>query len=303
MLSTFGFLLGFANGYLHWGFAIDLIALGVIQGVAGAFLFGPCINLIPTYFKQENKAFATGITTCGSPAGAIVYSYLIHILIDNFGWRGTLPFFALGSALILLAGLTFVPKVPATYERLEDGPVCERLRKEFETIFNRELFGDPIFITLLVALIFSILSFFVPTLLIVEQAHDPQYGVSRPVLRLLILFWGIAQLLGRLFVGWLADFGRYCVVFSSLSLFVIGLILSSILMLVFPHVMIYGDAAFITFVCIYGFISAPFITLRSTMVQDLYYEKQNLIASSFGWCLSAEGMVIVAGFYLPSKLH
>ena len=412
ILSSIGFVLAFANQYLQWGFALDLISLGVIQGTASALLYGPSINLIPSYFTVERKALATGVTTCGSPAGAIIYGFLMHELIEAFSWRGSMLFWAFAALMISFAGLTFLPKqqqqspddddngdddddeVKSSNDKLttkvavfdmvaededdvstmdngssikfEGGVIgsgvefhksetspsikpllpsdssndssmlgvgndnnddddvyyttkksnnnkakeqneqkktstMEQLKREFKMIFNWELFSDYRFITLLIAMAFSILGYYVPTLLVTGQAKEPAYGVSPRVQKYLIWLWGIANLLGRLFVGWLADMGRYTPLCSSLSLFVVGLLLSSVCVLVFPHVMIYGDVAFISFVVIYGFVSAPFITLRSTIVQDLYYDKKEQIASSFGWTLWAEGLVIVGGFYLPSE--
>ena len=302
-LASLGFFIAFVNQYLQWGFAIDLISLGIIQGLAGACLIGPSIDLIATYFRNSHKALATGITTCGSPAGTIVYSYLIHIIIDNFGWRGTLLFFAITSSIVVPACLTFVHKKSITHEDLDEGPIRQRLSRSFSNVFNKQLLKDPIFIILFIALDLTILSYFVPTLLIVEQSLDPKYQVTEQIRNLLIPFWGMTQLLGRLTVGWLADFGTSCIFLTPLALFITGLVLSSILMFIFPHIMNFGNPAFIAFVCIYGFISAPFITLQSTLVQDLFYDRQTLIASSFGWCLAAEGLVVVAGFYLPSLLN
>ena len=303
VLATLGFLLSFVNKYLQWGFAIDMIGLGVMQGLAGACLFGPSIDLIATYFRVDHKALATGITTCGSPAGTIVFSYLIPILIEKFGFRGTILFFAITSAVVVPFCFTFVHKKSITHEDLEEGPIKERLKKSFENVFEKELMKDRVFILVLISYAVSIWSYFVPTLLIVEQSLDAKYGVTKEVRNLLIPLWGVTQLIGRVSVGWLADFGTRCFIFTPLSLFIHGLVLSAILMFIFPHIMIYGDVAFISFVCIYGLISAPFVTLRSTLLQDLFYDRQTLIASSFGWGLSAGGLVTVFGFFLPTILN
>ena len=303
VLSTLGFGIVFVNQYLHWGFVVDFIGLGVLQGLAGACLFGPSIDLIATYFRFNHKALATGITTCGSPVGTIVYSYLIHILIDQFGFRGTILFFTIASACVIPLCFTFIHKKSITHEDLDEGPIKDRLKESFSNVFEKELLKDRVFILLMIAYALSILSYFVPTLLIVEQSLEAKYRVTENVRNLLIPLWGVTQLIGRVSVGWLADFGNKCFIFTPLSLFMTGLILSSALMFTFPHVMIHGNAAFLTFVCIYGLISAPFITLRSTLVQDMFYDRPTLIASSFGWGLAAEGLVIVFGFFLPTILN
>ena len=329
LLSCASFALACANQYFQLGYVFDLIFLGITQGVAAAFLFGPSVNAIPTYFDPKRKAMATGITTCGAPAGAMFYGFVLQKLIDALGWRGALLFFSGAALLISLAGLTFVPKtpkniveksfpdeekndenlyasslLPPALELVEEPtgtPLTKRLADEFKNIFSVELFTDKHFITLLLAISCSMLGFFVPIILLPGQSRSPEYNVDEDVQMLMVTLWGLAQLIGRVTFGSLADFGRYTLLCSSLVLYGSGLVLSAIGVIIFPLVMHHGNIAFIVFSMYYGFFSAPFITLQSTIVQDLYWDKHRLIASSFGWVLAAAGIVIVAGFYLPSK--
>ena len=79
----------------------------------------------------------------------------------------------------------------------------------------------------------------------------------------------------------LANFDNKCFIFTPLSLFMTGLILSSALMFTFPHVMNHGNAAFLTFVCIYGLTYCQFLRL-------------GLSNRRFGF---------VFGFFLPTILN
>ena len=97
-MSTFSLILAWANGmYLHFGYFFDLFSLGILQGVASALLYGPSIAVIPEYFPKNQRSLATGITTCGSSVGAILFGFITQPLSDLYGWRGT---------LLILAGFT-----------------------------------------------------------------------------------------------------------------------------------------------------------------------------------------------------
>ncbi|XP_077980650.1 monocarboxylate transporter 12-like [Glandiceps talaboti] len=72
------------------------ITFGVLAGIGFGLARIPAVGMIGRYFKNRH-ATAMGIATTGNGCGSFVMAPLVHLLIDFYGWRGT---------LILLGGLS-----------------------------------------------------------------------------------------------------------------------------------------------------------------------------------------------------
>ncbi|VDL64016.1 unnamed protein product [Hymenolepis diminuta] len=58
-----------------------IISYGIFAGAAFGFLHLPSIVCVSFYFDTK-RALATGITTCGTPIGAIIFAPLTEILLN-----------------------------------------------------------------------------------------------------------------------------------------------------------------------------------------------------------------------------
>ncbi|KAK7441910.1 riboflavin transporter MCH5 [Colletotrichum acutatum] len=89
-----------------------LLAQGICVGLGNGCLFCPTVALVSTYFAKR-RAFAIGITACGSGAGGVVFPIVIREMLPRagFGWTmrtlGFIQAAALGTALLCLK-----PRVP-----------------------------------------------------------------------------------------------------------------------------------------------------------------------------------------------
>ena len=115
-ISTGSFVMAWANGfYFLKGFYFDLFFLGFAQGISSALLYGPSIAVIPDYFPKRQRSLATGITTCGSSVGAILFGLITTPLMNEYGWRGYLVIFSCfsiqGIALALFFKDSLKPKI------------------------------------------------------------------------------------------------------------------------------------------------------------------------------------------------
>ncbi|GAB6027761.1 hypothetical protein CHUAL_001998 [Chamberlinius hualienensis] len=79
--------------------SIDFLILtyGVIGGIGFGFIYLPCIVMVQFYFDKK-RAFATGISVCGSGMGAFIFAPLNSFLISEYGWRGNI---LIQSAIVL----------------------------------------------------------------------------------------------------------------------------------------------------------------------------------------------------------
>ncbi|XP_077981800.1 uncharacterized protein LOC144436815 [Glandiceps talaboti] len=99
------------------------ITYGVITSVAYWVIPLPSLVMIGKYFKNR-LAIAMGIALAGTGAGQFIQSLVTQILLDNYGWRGT---------LLILAGLSLNICVGGALLRpLEQNPISENDKSEKE---------------------------------------------------------------------------------------------------------------------------------------------------------------------------
>uniref|UniRef100_A0A914XDX3 Major facilitator superfamily (MFS) profile domain-containing protein n=1 Tax=Plectus sambesii TaxID=2011161 RepID=A0A914XDX3_9BILA len=68
---------------------IFMIIFGVCGGIGFGLIYLPAIVMVGYYFEKK-RALATGIAVAGSGVGTFVFPPLAVILIEHFGWQGTL---------------------------------------------------------------------------------------------------------------------------------------------------------------------------------------------------------------------
>lgn len=118
----------FATSLIHLFFTF-----GVLTGIGGGLSTTPGIILVSQYF-DKHRALANGICVSGTAAGSFVFPLLIKILVDNFGFHGT---------ILLLGGCMLHVCVSATlYRPLENNYAPEDLKipeKEEKVEYTKEL--------------------------------------------------------------------------------------------------------------------------------------------------------------------
>jgi MFS family permease len=107
LLAAFGFVLSvFSPNVLFLYFS-----LGIVAGFGFGLIYLPSVVAINVYFDRR-RSLATGLAVCGSGVGTIVFALLVGLLLDEYGWRGTLLIEA-GIVLNCCAcGLIFLPLHP-----------------------------------------------------------------------------------------------------------------------------------------------------------------------------------------------
>lgn len=58
-------------------------------GIGAGLIYVPAVITAGFYFEKW-RALATGIAVCGSGIGAFLLAPITDMLIQHFGWRGTL---------------------------------------------------------------------------------------------------------------------------------------------------------------------------------------------------------------------
>ncbi|XP_076287433.1 monocarboxylic acid transporter silnoon [Lasioglossum baleicum] len=103
----------FATSLIHLFFTF-----GVLTGIGGGLSTTPGIIIVSQYF-DKHRALANGICVSGTAAGSFVFPLLIEVLVENFGFHGT---------ILLLGGCMLHVCVSATlYRPLENNYAPEAM--------------------------------------------------------------------------------------------------------------------------------------------------------------------------------
>ncbi|XP_071126386.1 monocarboxylate transporter 12-like isoform X1 [Mytilus edulis] len=104
LLSATGFVLScFANSVYHL-----YCSLGIITGLGFGGIFLSTLVCVGHHFEKR-RSFAMGISLSGSGVGIFVLAPVVRILIEEFGWRGTLLIEAGFILNIIVCGAFFRP--------------------------------------------------------------------------------------------------------------------------------------------------------------------------------------------------
>jgi MFS family permease len=73
-----------------FAFSVETLffTLGVLLGTADGLVYTPIVVGVG-FYVDKRRALATGITLCGSGAGAFVFAPLISWLLETYALRGT----------------------------------------------------------------------------------------------------------------------------------------------------------------------------------------------------------------------
>ncbi|XP_003394460.1 monocarboxylate transporter 12 isoform X1 [Bombus affinis] len=127
-------------------FATKLIHLfftfGVLTGIGSGLSTTPGIILVSQYF-DKHRALANGICVSGTAAGSFVFPLLIKVLVDNFGFHGTILLLG-GCMLHVCVSATLYRPLENNYapddtEMPEKAQKVESTAKELETAKQQKL--------------------------------------------------------------------------------------------------------------------------------------------------------------------
>jgi len=105
-------VLALAYGFFFVNTFHDVLAMGVLLGVAGAS-FGVALSLGSGWFPKEHKGLAMGIAGAGN-SGTALAALLAPRLAQHFGWQKVYGFAALAMLLPLIVMILFAKEPPDT---------------------------------------------------------------------------------------------------------------------------------------------------------------------------------------------
>jgi MFS transporter, NNP family, nitrate/nitrite transporter len=189
LVEMAGIFLAMAYGFLFVQTYNELLALGVLLGVAGAS-FGVALSLGSGSFPPRYKGLAMGIVGAGN-VGTAVAALLAPMLAQKFGWQAVYGFAAVSVAVPAIVMAVFAKEPP-------DLSPHATFREHIACLFEKDGWA----FSLIYAVTFG--GFIGLTTFMPSYFYD-QFGVSKVQagqLTMLAAFLGAAL---RVFGGWLSD--------------------------------------------------------------------------------------------------
>lgn len=90
-MTIFGSILA-SIGFVISAFVDNVETLFLTFGIMAGFGLSLCYVaavVIVAYYFEKKRSLATGISVCGSGIGTFIFAPLTHVLLDEYGWRGT----------------------------------------------------------------------------------------------------------------------------------------------------------------------------------------------------------------------
>lgn len=211
-----------ALGLAGSSFATSLDALYVTYsvgiGIGVGLTYVPSVGAVQPWFMRR-RALATGIAVAGIGAGNLVVPPLAAWWIELYGWRGAYLVLAVFALVLAGAAACIIDNNPArreqrTGEQMDAAPASAA--QDGATL--AQALGSRDFWILYASLFLPTIGVFVPMVHLAPYATDRGHPDSAGVM--LVSLIGLGSLLGRFFIGGLADrMGRL----RSLSLMYAGL--------------------------------------------------------------------------------
>ena len=104
-----------------------------LAGMGFGLIYLPSIVIVQYYFDKK-RAFATGVSTCGSGIGAIIFAPFSKFLIDQYAWKGAQWIMA---AIVLNGMVLGCVYRPLTFRELER--IRRRWQRKQERLDRRKL--------------------------------------------------------------------------------------------------------------------------------------------------------------------
>jgi len=253
-----------------------------IAGVGSAFAYSPSIVTVGQYFEKR-RTLANGLSVAGSGVGNFAIPPLIRLCVDEFGLAGALLILAAIMLHVCLAGALLRPplmehgrqasptdcqKTSVTKDAAVQSTAEKREQRQSRTtvtaccnqLFDWHLLTNTVFLVYG----FSAMLIFTgyPPLYIMLPDHARQIGIGKPVAAFLVSILGLADVVGRIGFGFIADFNLV----PKRIIFVGCMVVAGSLVCVLPRIENYVGLA--VFCGVTGLFAGAFFTFLMVLLAE-----------------------------------
>ncbi|GAU97108.1 hypothetical protein RvY_08461 [Ramazzottius varieornatus] len=289
LVAAAGFLISAFVSNVH----ILFLTFGVIGGIGFGLIYSPSIMCVCSYFK-EKSALAVGLAVCGSSVGGMVFPLFVQILLEEYGWQGSMLFLSGIALQCCIAGaLMCCPKKPPPVVITLSTPgrltpcLPPLLHQALMDMANLGIYMNPTFLAYSLASFVGSVAFLTPSFFLPDYAFKSYEGLDKETAAVVMTAVCGAGIFGRIFFGYLADHPN----FDALGIHNVCIFTSGVMLALVPScqsfTMLLIDGVF------YGFFIAPYISLMSTILTSRLGLK--LLPSAFGQTQLIAGVASMVG--------
>ncbi|XP_034262355.2 monocarboxylate transporter 13-like, partial [Pantherophis guttatus] len=198
-LSSVGlFLASFSTSLVHLH-----LTVGLLTGLGWALVFTPSVAAVSHYFEKR-RTLAMGLAVSGAGVSSLAFCPFFQYLVDLYGWRGALQIVAAMSLNLVASGAVLRPL--AVEDAQPNGEKDRDVHQEPRTLassFSLELLHHGPFLRYVLVFVLVDMGYFVPYAHLVAYARD--VGCGEYDAASIMSVAAVADMVGRVFAGWLAD--------------------------------------------------------------------------------------------------
>ncbi|XP_014866149.1 PREDICTED: monocarboxylate transporter 10 isoform X1 [Poecilia mexicana] len=251
---------------------------GIVFACGCSFAYQPSLVILGHYFKKR-LGLVNGIVTAGSGVFTVTLPFILSKLLDEVGLQNTLRVLCILMFVLILAGFTYKPLLPAKPAMTQTGFRLSRL-------FNMNIWKSVGYRIWAFGIPAALYGYYVPYVHLMKHVQE-RFGpnVNKEILLLCI---GITSCLGRFIFGSVADFvkGSNKVFLQVLSFFVIG-----VMSMMIPLCNIFGGL--IAVCLLMGLFDGCFICIMAPIAFELVGAKD--VSQAIGFLLGLMSIPMVAG--------
>jgi len=253
--------------YFYQSIEVLYFSYGVLFGTGSSLAYTPSLTILGHYFKKH-MGFVNGIVTAGSSVFTILLSILNTYILEHHGLHTCLLMFTGMSAVLILAGMTFIPVLPPHPPSTQTGG--SKVMALVEKLIYLDNWRNKRYVIWALAIPSALFGYFVP------YVHLPQFAKMIPLspekASSLVGCIGITSGLGRIIFGKVADFPRIQangnrVVLQQIAFISIGI--CTMLLNAAPYFGQYTYQALMFFCCLMGLFDGCFITMLGPIAFDI----------------------------------
>lgn len=286
-------------------FSPNVYLLMVLYGALGGFGLGlmyvPAVTAVGYWFEKK-RSLVTGISTCGSGFGTIVFAPVVTALVTRLGWQWCNRVVAGFCLLCTLLGLTMKP-VPRTATRDQDSVTelkqqagskeevalleagaAEQAGKDKENGYVTVLKNIP-FLLVMLGNLPAVMGLYIPYMFL--PGLTEQRGLSKEEAALLISLIGGFNTGGRIVSGAVTDHPRVDALFVTTMALFFGSLCPALMTFCY-------DFTSFTVICIlFGLSLSAWPAVTSSMLVELL--GLELLTSAFGVLTCIRGLSAALG--------
>lgn len=253
---------------------------GVVFACGCSFSYQPSLVILGHYFKRR-LGLVNGVVTAGSGIFTITLPFVLSRLLDRVGLQNTLRVLCVLIFVLVLAGFTYRPLLPAA-----GSGAAASSRSRVSRTFNVNIWKSLGYRIWAFGIPAALYGYFVPYVHLMNHVEE-RFGPDTNK-ELLLMCIGISSCLGRLIFGVVADYvdGVNKVYLQVTSFFVIGLMSSMI-----PLCSVFG--ALIAVCLLMGLFDGCFICIMAPIAFELV--GANDVSQAIGFLLGLMSVPMTVG--------